>query len=180
VAAALPGVAIAAALMPPICAIGTGLALRQPEVAGGAGLLFLTNLVAIGVAAALIFLLLGIRPKIHQRERRALLQQGLTLSLILLIVIAVPLGLLLARSAQEVWRGWTLGSTLRSQLGGAEVIELAHTLDEGTVRVKATVYALEAPTQEEIQVIQRQLEEVLRKPVILRLTVVPVAEFTVP
>jgi uncharacterized hydrophobic protein (TIGR00271 family) len=180
VAAALPGVAIAAALMPPICTVGTGLALRQPKVAGGAALLFLTNLVAISVAGSLIFLLLGIRPQIYQRERWALLQQGLTLSLILLVIIGIPLGLLLARSAQEVWRGWTLESTLRSELGGAEVVKLEHRLDEGTVRVKATAYVLDPPTQEEIQIIQRQLEEALDKPVILRLTVVPVAEFTVP
>ena len=180
VAAALPGVAIAAALMPPVCTIGTGLALRQPKVAGGAALLFLTNLVAISVAGSLIFLLLGIRPKIHQRERRALLQRGLTLSLILLVVIAIPLGLLLARSAQEVWRGWTLESTLRSELGGAEVVKLEHQLTGKSVHVRATVYALETPSREEIQAIQLQLEEVLGRPVILRLTVVPVAEFTVP
>lgn len=180
VAAALPGVAIAAALMPPVCTIGTGLALRQPRVAGGAALLFLTNLVAISVAGSLIFLLLGIRPQIHQREQRALLQRGLTLSLILLVIIAIPLGLLLAQSAQEVWRSWTLESTLRSELGGAEVVKLEHWLDEGTVRVRTTVYALETPTQEEIQVLQLQLEEALGKPVVLRLTVVPVAEFTSP
>jgi uncharacterized hydrophobic protein (TIGR00271 family) len=180
VAAALPGVAIAAALMPPVCTMGIGLALRQSTVAGGATLLFLTNLVAISVAGSLIFLLLGIRPKIHQRERRALLQRGLALSLILLLVIAVPLGLLLARSAQEVRRGWTLESTLRNKLGGAEVVELEHWLDEGAVQVKTTVYALEAPTREEIQAIQRQLEEILDRPVELRLTVVTVAEFNVP
>ncbi len=180
VAAALPGVAIAAALMPPICTIGTGLALRQPKVAGGAALLFLTNLVAISVAGSLIFLLLGIRPKLHQRERRALLQRGLTLSLILLVVIAIPLGLLLARSAQEVWRGWTLESTLRNELGGAEVVKLEHQLTGKSVHVRATVYALETPSREDIQAIQLQLEEVLGRPVILRLTVVPVAEFTVP
>lgn len=180
VAAALPGVAIAAALMPPICTIGIGLALRQPSVAGGAALLFVTNLVAISVAASLIFLLLGIRPKPHQRERRALLQWGVRLSLILLVVLSIPLGLLLARSAREVRRGWTLESTLRNELGGAEVVRLEHWLDGDSVHVKATVYALETPTREEIQTIRLQLEEALGKPITLRLTVVPMAEFTVP
>jgi len=180
VAAALPGVAIAAALMPPVCTIGTGLALRQPGVAGGAALLFLTNFVAISVAGCLIFLLLGIRPKIHHRERRILLQRGLTLSMILLLIVAVPLGLLLARSAQEVRRGWTLESTLRNELGGAEIAKLEHRLERGSVLVRATVYALQAPTQEQIQAVQAMLEETLGKPVTLRLTVVPVAEFTVP
>jgi uncharacterized hydrophobic protein (TIGR00271 family) len=180
VAAALPGVAIAAALMPPVCTIGIGLALGQPKVAGGAALLFLTNLVAIGVAGCLIFLLLGIRPKLHQRERRVLLQQGLTLSLILLVIVAIPLGLLLARSAQEMWRGWTLESTLRSELGGAEVVQLEHWMDADSLHVTATVYALEIPVREDIQAIQLRLQETLGKPVVLRLTVVPVAEFTVP
>ena len=176
----MPGVAIAAALVPPLAAVGIGLSRWDLSIAGGALLLFVTNLVAISVAGSLIFLLLGIRPKIYQRERRALLQRGLALSLILLLIIAVPLGLLLARSAQEVRRGWTLESTLRNELGGAEVVELEHWLDEGAVQVKTTVYALEAPTREEIQAIQRQLEEALDKPVELRLTVVTVAEFNVP
>jgi len=180
VAGVISGVAISAALMPPVSTIGIGLALRRPEVAGGAALLFLTNLVAISMAGSLIFLLLGIRPQIHRRARRDLLQRGLTLTLILLVVIAIPLGLLLAQSAQEVWRGWTLESTLRSELGGAEVVKLEHQLDENTVRVKAIVYTLETPSREKVMAIQQILEKALDKPVSLRLTVVPVAEFTVP
>jgi uncharacterized hydrophobic protein (TIGR00271 family) len=46
--AALPGVAIAVALMPPLCTIGFGLGSGGNSViVGGAALLFLTNLVAI-------------------------------------------------------------------------------------------------------------------------------------
>ena len=48
-AAALFGVAIATALMPPLCVVGIGLALDDQGVWGGAGVLFATNLVAIGV-----------------------------------------------------------------------------------------------------------------------------------
>ncbi len=57
---ALPGVAIAVALMPPLCTIGFGLGSGQNTVImGGAGLLFLTNLVAIVASAFGIFLLIG-------------------------------------------------------------------------------------------------------------------------
>src|SRR5665213_1137785 len=56
----LPGVAIAVALMPPLCVIGFGLGSGpDPEIMGGAGLLFLTNLVAIIASAFLVFLLVG-------------------------------------------------------------------------------------------------------------------------
>ena len=51
--AALPGVAIATALMPPLCTVGIGLAFWNMEVAGGAALLFLTNAVTIAWPSAI-------------------------------------------------------------------------------------------------------------------------------
>lgn len=57
---ALPGVAIAVALMPPLCTIGFGMGSGwNLRIMGGAGLLFLTNLVAIVSSAFLVFLLIG-------------------------------------------------------------------------------------------------------------------------
>lgn len=59
---ALPGVAIAVALMPPLCTVGFGLGNGvNVEIMGGAGLLFLTNLVAIVASAFIVFLLVGMR-----------------------------------------------------------------------------------------------------------------------
>ena len=55
ISAALPGVAIATALMPPLCTIGIGLAMERMDVAGGATLLFITNAVTITFAASLVF-----------------------------------------------------------------------------------------------------------------------------
>ena len=58
---ALPGVAIAVALMPPLCVMGFGLGSgANLEIMGGAGLLFLTNLVAIVASAFFVFLLVGL------------------------------------------------------------------------------------------------------------------------
>jgi uncharacterized membrane protein len=58
---ALPGVAIAVALMPPLCTVGFGLGSGvNLEIMGGAVLLFLTNLVAIVASAFLVFLLVGL------------------------------------------------------------------------------------------------------------------------
>ena len=56
----LPGVAIAVALMPPLCTMGFGFGSGfNLAIVGGAGLLFLTNLVAIVASAFLVFLLVG-------------------------------------------------------------------------------------------------------------------------
>lgn len=55
---ALPGVAIAVALMPPLCTVGFGIGSGfSPAIINGAGLLFLTNLGAIITSAFLVFYL---------------------------------------------------------------------------------------------------------------------------
>lgn len=59
-ASALPGVAIAVALMPPLCTVGFGVGSGWNwQIISGAGLLFLTNLVAIAASAFLVFYLVG-------------------------------------------------------------------------------------------------------------------------
>lgn len=68
---ALPGVAIAVALMPPLCTMGFGLGSGgNLEVMGGAGLLFLTNLVAIVSSAFLVFFSVGMNSAAVSAEMR--------------------------------------------------------------------------------------------------------------
>jgi uncharacterized hydrophobic protein (TIGR00271 family) len=89
-AAALPGVAIAAALVPPLCVVGYGLGTGQLDIALGSGLLFTTNLAAIIVAAAAIFLLVGFRPPVRI-ERGQQARYGLSLALLALLAISIVL-----------------------------------------------------------------------------------------
>ncbi len=67
VVTSIPGVAIAVALMPPLCVVGYGIGFALSvngaegmRIAGGGGLLFLTNLVAITFTAMVVFLALHI------------------------------------------------------------------------------------------------------------------------
>ncbi|QUY42391.1 DUF389 domain-containing protein [Acaryochloris sp. 'Moss Beach'] len=69
VVTSIPGVAIAVALMPPLCVVGYGIGIRLSsdvvgiggfQVARGGGLLFLTNLAAITLMSMLVFLALNI------------------------------------------------------------------------------------------------------------------------
>jgi uncharacterized hydrophobic protein (TIGR00271 family) len=61
VANTLAGVAIAAALVPPLCVVGIGLTNDQPMVAANSAVLLLTNLIAIILSVAGAFILLGVR-----------------------------------------------------------------------------------------------------------------------
>ena len=100
--AALPGVAIATALMPPVCTIGIGLALQNWQVASGAGLLFITNAVAIAFASGLVFLARGFSKE--QRFGDAKVPATLWISMLLVIVMLIPLtyfSLRIIRQAEE-------------------------------------------------------------------------------
>ena len=57
---ALPGVAIAAALVPPIATAGLAVPLGSWQLAGGASLLFFTNVIAIVLGTAITFWAVGI------------------------------------------------------------------------------------------------------------------------
>lgn len=80
----MPGVAIAVALVPPLCVAGIGIGWWDWQIVSGASLLFITNLVGIALAAALTFLVLGYAPIIKARR-------GLALSTALMLTIAIPL-----------------------------------------------------------------------------------------
>ncbi len=88
----LVGIAIAVALMPPLCTIGIGIGTFSREIAFGATLLFLINLVSISLAGAIIFWTMKIHPLLGSEgvAKRALYQ--IVLSLMILGGIAVPVG----------------------------------------------------------------------------------------
>ncbi|MEM7437083.1 MAG: DUF389 domain-containing protein [Myxococcota bacterium] len=61
VAATLAGVAIAAALVPPLAVVGLALTTERPLIAADAAILLVTNVIAIILGAALVFRMLGVR-----------------------------------------------------------------------------------------------------------------------
>ncbi|MEA5596490.1 DUF389 domain-containing protein [Rivularia sp. UHCC 0363] len=84
IADALPGVAIAVALVPPLSVVGIGLAMNSYSVAIGSSLLFLANLTGIIFSGAIVFLSQGYGSLIKAR-------QGLTVSIIAVILLGLPL-----------------------------------------------------------------------------------------
>ena len=89
----LAGVAIAAALLPPLAVIGIGLTNDNLFVAGNAAILFATNLVAIILGASLVFRLLGLHASVEASASgtpRWVRRVTLTLAL-LVVMLAAPL-----------------------------------------------------------------------------------------
>lgn len=94
-AGALPGVAIAAALVPPLATVGITFTSGYFVQSFGALLLFVTNFVAIGSATALVFIILGFRPAASQKARQRVRLRSAQIASVLLLIIA---GLLVGTS----------------------------------------------------------------------------------
>jgi uncharacterized hydrophobic protein (TIGR00271 family) len=102
ISAALPGVAIATALMPPLCVVGIGLAFGRWDVAGGASLLFVTNAVTIAFAAMLVFVALGFNPRsVEKAGRFGRIPRSLVISALVTILLLAPLTYLSVQFVRE-------------------------------------------------------------------------------
>jgi uncharacterized hydrophobic protein (TIGR00271 family) len=99
----LPGVAIATAVMPPLATAGYGISTGQWEIAGGAFMLFFTNLTAIIISADLVFLVVGFRPERSQatRELTRFVRSRFVIAAGVLIFLSIPLIRTLTRAAQQ-------------------------------------------------------------------------------
>jgi len=92
VADALPGAAIAIALVPPLCVVGIGVAQAQWSAAGGALLLFLTNFLAILLVGGAVLALLGLNRASAKRLEGQSGRNIYLLVAIAIILVIIPLG----------------------------------------------------------------------------------------
>ena len=91
VAATLAGVAIAAALVPPLAVVGVALTNGQPFISGNAAILLVTNLVAIILGAAVVFRALGVQSSLAGASMPTWARQATVLLLLFLVLLAAPL-----------------------------------------------------------------------------------------
>lgn len=117
VSGALPGVAVAVALVPPLACVGVLIGRGQPDLASGAELLFATNLFGIILAAAVVFALTGFVPANHFPTGRRRILSTLAVTAVPTLAIAAVLTtrfldtvdharqLRLATQVTEAWLG---------------------------------------------------------------------------
>ena len=77
----LVGVMVSVALMPPTATLGLMLGANHFQLASGAGLLLAVNIVCVNLAAKIVFLFKGIKPRTWLERKKA--RQSMTLYIIL-------------------------------------------------------------------------------------------------
>lgn len=104
VANTLAGVAIAAALVPPLCVVGIGLTNDSALVAANSAILLLTNLVAIILSAAVAFRLLGISGFGANAGLKSWAPRAFLVLFMVALILILPL---MSNVAQQKRRGQT-------------------------------------------------------------------------
>ncbi len=174
---ALAGVAIAAALVPPIATVGICLALGETATAQGAALLFGTNVVAIVLGAAANFFAAGIRGRKGGKgvwSRRlvivlALACAGLVIPLTSILVGKVTAPRVLERSLSDV-----------AEKGGYRLLKLRRSRRAGSPLVELELAGPAAPPGELVDDLKKKAEESLRSSIHLRVRTLLETELTGP
>ncbi|MDO9084593.1 MAG: DUF389 domain-containing protein [Anaerolineaceae bacterium] len=167
--AALPGVAIATALMPPLCTVGIGIALQRWDVAGGAALLFITNAVTIAFAAALIFFLRGFNPFPVENNRK--LPPSLTFSAFLIVLLMFPLTFFSIQFVQQASEYRTISQILNEEvnkINNAELVNFSTNQDAETTNIEMTIRTNIPLRYEQVIALQESIVEALNRSVSLR------------
>jgi len=164
---ALPGVAIATAIVPPLSTCGLCLAFGAWAGAGGALLLFVANLVSILFVALVVFAFTGLTVSTAGRSWRTLLRQfGPTF--VSFVVVAVVLTNSLMRIAVERTTELGIRETLLSELDNDPAIilgEFRHVRLAGRVQVLATVRSPRIVKPKRVAELEQALREQLDAPV---------------
>jgi len=172
---ALPGVAIAVALVPPLATVGICAELGRWSDAGGALLLFLTNFSAIVVVASILFVIFGNAPTIEQLRERHRLRTGFIVAMVAMIVIAIPLAVHSYGSAREAILG-ARGAPIVAGWIGARDLEVTSWSIEGD---RVTIALAGVAVLPSAQDLATQLAEAFGEPISLELRYVPVTRSNV-
>lgn len=150
-AATAAGTSISISLVPPLCASGYGVGTLDGSVAGGAALLFLTNLVAIVVVGTASFVAAGFnRVDILRLERDELLKDGQSAP------ISRALSQRLSRVFESSW-GTALRFLMPFVLLAAVYIPLRRALDEVVWQVRVRTAVRELLASDPLRVVQSRV-----------------------
>ncbi|MCA9986416.1 MAG: DUF389 domain-containing protein [Anaerolineales bacterium] len=160
-AGALPGVAIAAALVPPLASSGIALAGGAFRESGGALLLFTTNFIAISSAAAFVFIILGFRPSSTQKDRRMIQVRSFRAALIFLGIIALLLTVATVELVAESNEQATIAATVERNVDaipGAEFDEFAIvSFENGELQLDITARSVNDLSVRQVQELRDQI-----------------------
>ena len=177
-ASTLPGVAIATALMPPLCVVGIGLAKQDFGIVMGALLLFLANMIAIDVAAIFLFELFGFSRNAYVTDinRKTSMQNRMAYPVLLLIIVSIPLSIIMWRTYRSAnidkIVNASLTDSIESMAPQSTLISTDYAEVEGRIDINAAFRTTKVMKTEDIRQMENLLELKLGKPISINADIV--------
>ena len=161
ISSSISGVAIAVALMPPLCTVGISIGQGEIRFALGATLLYSINLIGISLAASIVFWRTRVHP-VHEDEKevkgRAL--QNVLLSSLLLFLIALPVSYFTYQSYQTNRQDRAVRDIIENTSETSEILQLNIIRRRDTVKVKAVFIVLNNFNSESLKQVKLKIREI--------------------
>ena len=186
VSSSLPGVAIAVALVPPLTTVGVCLSIGFWSLSLGALKLFLSNMVGIVFASALVFASFGFKPNLdNTKDKRKItvFQRSIIASATLVVVMLI---LLVTRTVKEV-RDANLDNEVQEEITAYLTdLKLPTSVDHwsmtatnsGTTKFDLRLETTRQLTAAEVESLRKRMEQTLGTPVSLDLVLIPVSRIS--
>ncbi len=166
ISASVSGVAIAVALLPPLCTIGIALGHMELRAAFGAFLLYTINLVGISLAASFVFWRMKVHPvQTDQKEVKKRAKKNVALSAATLLLIALPLGFFMFQTYQLKKNRTEVLSIMQSYLPGVEILSLDMSKQHYGYYLKSVFIMSQNIDYQKIQDIKVEIANLLQKKV---------------
>lgn len=150
---ALPGVAIAAAIVPPLCVVGCALYAGDLSSAAGATVLFLANYLAIQMSGFLFFLAVGVRRKrtdLSDGEMKVRRTAWLASVLVGIALISIPLAITSFDAVQRNTDKATVRNVATEWLEGSSYRIASINVDDARIELRIAGTGAE-PSPEKLQ-----------------------------
>jgi uncharacterized hydrophobic protein (TIGR00271 family) len=169
IADSMGGVAIAISLVPPLCVVGIALNQGHWDAALGAFMLFLTNFLAILLAGGVTFMLGGLG-RLAATSRDVRMRRGVfVLIVVATLLVAVPLGVTSYRAVTTALENRAAAANVTHWLQGTNYQVVGTTVNGRIVTASIDGIGELQPMQQ----LADELAATLRRPVVLRLRVIP-------
>jgi len=172
IADALPGVAIAVALVPPLSVVGIGLANNRQDLILGSFLLFLTNLIGIIFSGGVVFLCQS-----YGSIEKA--KQGLLVSVLALLLLGIPLGISLEQLLVQENVRQSVNTLIRTQtvtFSETDIRSIKVRSQQEVIFIEIEVAApLGSISENQVNLVRDFISRELQEPVRLKVRVIPVS-----
>jgi len=174
--ASLTGVAVAAALMPPLAITGFAIASGKPALLWGSLLLYAANLIAVIISSSLVFSLLGFTPG-RTEEKKEAVRRNVTISLVFFILMLGILSVFFVNAIGQTQRRRVIEQTVSVFLANykdAQLISLTEKQNAGRDIVTVLVQAPSDFYDTATSLLEADIEEQLGSPIDLQFYAIPV------